>query len=119
MARAKPARQTKGSPGNSGRLTVTMTGPQTIARVEESYAALTKALGESADVAVDCAPVEEADVAFLQLLLAARRDATAAGRRLVLAAPAGGALAGALTAAGFERPGQPGAWTDSFWAGED
>lgn len=52
-------------------------------------------------VEIDCSNVDEVDVSFIQLLLAARSSAQRSGRTIRLAHPASGALRDALQRGGF------------------
>lgn len=62
--------------------TIAFEGQQTIATVEEAHARLCAALARHTDIEIDLAGVAEADVAFIQLLLATRISVAAAGGRL-------------------------------------
>jgi len=64
-------------------------------------------------IELDCAGVTETDLTLVQLLLAARKSAERAGKSLVLAAPASGALLAVLSQGGF-LPGLGGA-DEAFW----
>jgi ABC-type transporter Mla MlaB component len=75
---------------------------------------LLAALAEHALVRVDCSAAESIDLSVLQLLLAARRSAAAAGKHVGLTAPAAGTLRGALEQAGL----LPAAGADPFWTDE-
>lgn len=63
--------------------TIVFEGQQTIACVEEAHARLGAALAQSSDVEIELAGVTEADLAFIQLLLATRASVAASGGRLV------------------------------------
>ena len=67
-------------------------------------------------VALDCAAVDEVDLTFLQMIIAARKAAEASGRELRLASPAGGVLLDALHRSGLlvgpEGSSLP---EDAFW----
>jgi len=118
-AKAAAAKPPVESPGVSDSGKISLSGPQTIARIEETHATLVAAMTKATDLVVDCSDVTEADLTLVQVLLGARRDAESAGHRLTLAHPANGALAQTLLAAGFARPGSlPAAWIDAFWSGE-
>ena len=68
------------------------------------------------DVALDCADVTEVDLTFIQMILAARRSAGAAGRSFTLRHRPQGALHEALVRGGFLRgddqqpPTDPALW---------
>ncbi len=76
-------------------------GPQTIRVAGPVRETLREAITEHPSVRIDCADVTEADLTFIQLLIAARLTAHDAGRQVAFhAAPAGAVLA-AVTAAGL------------------
>lgn len=62
--------------------TIAFEGQQTVATVEEAHARLCAALAQGSDIEIDLAGVAEADLAFIQLLLAVRASVAAAGGRL-------------------------------------
>ena len=68
---------------------------------EALQATLRDAVQRHDHIEIDCSGVSEADLTLIQLLLAARRSAERDGKRLVLSAPAAGALREALETAGF------------------
>ena len=86
-------------------------GVLTIRTIEPVRASLLEALERSASVQVDCTAAEAVDVCFIQLLLAARRSALKAGKRLLLTAPAAGPLLATLEQGGFLG-------TDPLWSGD-
>ena len=55
--------------------TIAFAGSQTVANVEEACDRLRAVLAEDGPVEIDLSAVTEADLAFVQLLLAARRSA--------------------------------------------
>ena len=57
-------------------------GPQTIAMVEEALGRLRGAVAAGETFEIDLTAVTEADLAFVQLLLATRRSVAASGRGL-------------------------------------
>lgn len=65
---------------------------------------LTEALARHPDVTVDAAALEDADVAILQVLVAAQKTADGTGRALRLHAPPGGVLPQLLARAGLTAP---------------
>ena len=75
-------------------------GAATIREADEMAVRLKQALASSDRIEVDCSGVTEVDLAFLQLILAARKSAEAVGKQLCLSAPAGGVLLEALTVCG-------------------
>ena len=64
-------------------------------------------------VRIDVTAITDADLTFVQLVEAARRSATADGKRIALTAPAGGVLLDTLQRGGFlSEPNSA-----AFWAG--
>lgn len=88
-------------PQQDGTARVVLSGPATIREADAVYAQLVAALQRDADVEIDCTDVSEADLTLVQMLLAARKSADAAGHALVLAGTSGGALQDALRRGGF------------------
>ena len=84
---------------------VRLSGTQTIREAEGTLQALRDALAAESSVALDCEAVEEADLSFLQLVIAARKSARNTGKSLGLAAPATGPLRAALDSAGIRPEG--------------
>jgi ABC-type transporter Mla MlaB component len=95
---------------------VVLEGAVTLRTIDSTHAALREALAKHAKIEIDCATATEIDLSAIQLLLAARKSAEAAGKSLALSAPADGALRDALSRGGF-LPNSPDstATTDSFW----
>jgi hypothetical protein len=89
---------------------VRLSGAQTIREAEGTLQALRDALAAAPSVALDCDAVEEADLAFLQLILAARKSARQAGKNLNMTAPASGPLLAALDSAGIRPEGDYRFW---------
>lgn len=91
-------------------------GRATVREAEATHAKLAELLASHGEIEVDCSGVCEADLSLVQLLLAARRAAERDGKRLVLAAPAEGALREALAQGGFlaEGAGEAGP-EQAFW----
>lgn len=97
---------------------VAFTGPATIVGATEARARLLDALESGRDIAVDCSGVTEADLSFVQVLLAARRSAQSRRRHLTMVAPASGALLDTLLRAGLVGAVPHGLGTDeTFWKG--
>lgn len=79
-------------------------------------AMLTDALANHSNVAVDVSKTASIDVTILQLLVAARKTALAAGKSLRLHAPAEGVLRQALINTGFvSADGRPLTPEGTFW----
>jgi ABC-type transporter Mla MlaB component len=95
---------------------VVLEGAVTLRTIDSTHAALRDALTKHAKIDIDCAKATEIDLGVIQLLLAARKSAEAAGKTLALCAPADGALREALVRGGFlpSPPDSP-ASADSFW----
>ncbi|MCW2244425.1 ABC-type transporter Mla MlaB component [Azospirillum fermentarium] len=87
-------------------------GALTIREAEEVFGRLREALETSERVEIDCSGVTEADITFIQLILAARTSAAAAGKTLMMSGPAGGALLDALAVCGLADGPQAPFWTE-------
>jgi STAS domain. len=93
-------------------------GALTLHNAEAIHAQIAEALSSGAALAIDCTDTEQWDVIPVQLLLAARRSATARGLTCMLSAPASGPLLDVLVRGGFFDPNNPDALPDGgFWAG--
>ncbi|MFD2184582.1 STAS domain-containing protein [Rhodoplanes azumiensis] len=80
---------------------VDLAGAQTVRTIAAAHERLRAELGRADAVQIRLDDVSEFDLSLVQLVLAARRSARAAGKSLHLAAPVGGALLRALDRAGF------------------
>jgi len=100
---------------SDGKVLIEFKGTMTIRNVDATRSRLLDALAEGSLIELDCTAVEEADLSFIQVLLAARSGAIRMGKTLRLAAPAQGALRGALERGGFV--GGSTAGEDQFWTG--
>ena len=89
---------------------VKLSGSQTIREAELVAQTLREALESHDGILLDCEEIEEADLTFLQLVIAGRRSATAQGKKLGLTATARGPLLAALDSAGIRPEGE-----QSFW----
>ena len=78
-----------------------------IDRAAEFKAQLVEAFSASDDVILDFSPVEEIDLACLQLVYAARSTAGAAGKRLAFSGMPSPHVMARLSAAGFLRAVDP------------
>lgn len=88
----------------------------TIRHADDLHRALISTIAQHTSVVADCSAIREADLSAVQLLLAARRSATAQGKHLALAAPASGALLAVLERAGMLAPNSPEDLPDAdFW----
>ncbi|MEA5161661.1 STAS domain-containing protein [Cereibacter johrii] len=76
---------------------------------------LAQALAGPGPVRLDTAPAQEVGLAVLQLLVAAHRQAAAAGVRLEIAVPAGSPMETAMKLHGLADAGLIGA--DGLWTG--
>lgn len=82
-------------------MTIVIEGEQDMAGAKRLQALLLDSLAQGADVTLDLGGVTGADLAFLQLIESARRQAEEEGVVLAIAAPAPPRLRVALDAAGF------------------
>ena len=85
---------------------VKFSGEQTIREVENGAEVLRQALREHSSIALDCEEIEEADLTFLQLVIASRRSAQRDGKQFGLTATARGPLLAALDRAGIRPEGE-------------
>ncbi len=76
-------------------------GAQTIRMADVTRAALLDRLAAHPVLEIDCGDVEDVDLSFVQLLLAARASARQANKTIRLNRPASGALRAALERGGF------------------
>ncbi|WP_246138571.1 STAS domain-containing protein [Nitrospirillum bahiense] len=80
---------------------IVLEGARTLRNAEETHAALVSAMKAHAVLEIDCGALDEVDLSFVQLLLAARKSARNAQRILKLAQPVSGALRDTLHRGGF------------------
>ncbi|MEA1672029.1 STAS domain-containing protein [Nitrospirillum sp. BR 11163] len=80
---------------------IALEGSHTLRNAEETHAVLMSAMKAHPVLEIDCGTLDEVDLSFIQLLLAARKSAKSAGRILRLARPASGALRDTLHRGGF------------------
>lgn len=99
--------------GKAPTIVLGFSGSATLRQADDLADRLKEALSAGDRIDIDCGGLEEVDVSFIQLLIAARKSALASGKDLTLSAPAGGCLLAALTAAGLASAG-----SQSFWFGE-
>ena len=85
---------------------IRFSGAQTIREAEETARTLHEALRDNPDILIDCDAIEEADLTFLQLVIAARHSARRDGKGFGLAATARGPLLAALDRAGIRPEGE-------------
>lgn len=105
---------------SDAEIRVVFEGRQALAEAERARDQLVAALSAPGvqSVVVDCTPVNEMDVSFLQVLLSAQKTGKARGIAVSLSAPATGLLADTLARAGLVRPSDSSkGWFDPFWAG--
>jgi len=67
---------------------IRLSGAGGIRNITQHYEVLSEGINTGADIALDLRDVEEADLAFIQLVVAARRSAEARGLSLTLSHPA-------------------------------
>ena len=89
---------------------ISLSGTQTIREAEATAQILRDALSGEDGVPLDCEGIEEADLTFLQLVIAGRRSAAAQGRSWGLTATARGPLLAALDSAGIRPDGEQAFW---------
>jgi ABC-type transporter Mla MlaB component len=89
-------------------------GACTLRTVDDTYARLSEMSARHAVLEIDCSGVDEVDLSFIQLLLAARSSARRSGRTVRLAQSASGALRDALERGGFLADGA-GQADRTFW----
>ena len=95
---------------------VTLSGAAGLRAAQDIAATLRQALAAHDSVAIATAAMTSADMTTIQLLLAARKQAQAAGKSLALAAPPTGVLHDLLMATGcLGAQGQPLAADGDFW----
>ena len=99
---------------DSEAASVLLDGALTVRTIANVRDVLLAALTDHQVVRVDCRAADAVDLSGIQILLAAHRSASAAGKQLVLAAPADGTLRSALEQGGFldAAGGNP------FWSGD-
>jgi ABC-type transporter Mla MlaB component len=98
--------------------TVALSGDLGIRNVAELLTQLRTALSEHRSITLDCSGLTGADIATVQMLVAARKTAAAEGRALQLRYPPGVPLAALLTQIGFlTTAGAPKTPHDGFWTG--
>jgi len=91
-------------------------GPLTVRVAKPIRTRLIEALRQFPSVTIDCSDATEVDLSFIQLVLAARKSASAAAKTLSLAQPADGALREALQQAGLVAPADREPVADqTFW----
>jgi anti-anti-sigma regulatory factor len=94
-------------------VTIHFTGPQHLDAAAEARTRLLAAIGPDETVIVDLAGVTAADLGFVQVIAAARRQADITGARLRLAGPAPACIHDILARAGFpaDDPDHSHFWT--------
>jgi anti-anti-sigma regulatory factor len=103
------------APGVAGPARVAMTGALTVRNAEHIHQRLLQAVRDHHDVVLDCANASEIDLSFIQLVLAARKSAAAAGKTLSVAAPTTDLLADTLRRAGVLDTADAPAADQLFW----
>jgi ABC-type transporter Mla MlaB component len=100
---------------SSGPETVDLSGPRTLRNAEQTRSVLLDALRGPSPVRLDCSAIVEADLSLLQLLLAAKKSAEAAGKDMTLAHPPSAAFLQAASRAGFSTGPDPLSGGDALW----
>ena len=83
---------------------LSLTGSLTTPRAEAIHAEVLAVLSGHSAVTIDWSAASEMDVAFIQILVAAERFASRAGKSVALASPPAGLLAETLRRCGFSKP---------------
>ena len=91
-------------------LVLDFTGSQTVREAEQASAKLREALAATDEILLDCGRIEEVDLTFIQLVLAARKSAERDGKSLALLTAAQGPLLKALDLAGVLPSGPHQFW---------
>ncbi len=85
-------------------LSVKLSGAASIRNTVQHHEVLSTALSAGVDMALDLGDVQDADLAFVQLIIAARRSAKARGLALALSDPAPEPILQILERGGFIGP---------------
>ncbi len=88
----------------SASISVKLSGVASIRNVAQHHGVLLDALNEGGDMSLDLGAAEDVDLAFVQLILAARRSAEARGVSLTLSDPAPKPILQVLERGGFIGP---------------
>ena len=91
-------------------LVLDFSGSQTVREAEQVAATLREALTATSEIVIDCSRIEEVDLSFIQLVLAARKSADRDNKHLHLLTPAQGPLLKALDLAGVLPSGPHHFW---------
>ena len=81
-----------------------LSGRLTTPTSDDTHRAMQKALERRGKLVLDCSEASEVDVSFLQLLVAAQREAERSHKTIAFSAPPQGVLADALRRCGFAAP---------------
>lgn len=85
----------------SERKNIVFSTEETIRNISDAHENLSRAFAEAADILVDTSSISEVDVAFVQLIEAARKTAGAEQKQISMKVPASGALLDVLKRGGF------------------
>ncbi|WP_050786834.1 STAS domain-containing protein [Rhodobacter ferrooxidans] len=97
---------------------MTLPADANIHQAEPLAAQILAALGQVAPLQIDTAAVESLDLAVVQILVAAHRQANRMGKRMSVALPEGSAFATALADFGILNPANAQITVqDGFWTG--
>lgn len=88
----------------SAPLSIRLSGTGDLQSIAQYHEALSAGLSAGSDVVLDFGGMEEADLAFIQLIIAARRSAQARGFSLTLCSPAPEPILQTLERGGFIGP---------------
>ena len=95
---------------------IKFSGSQTIREAEDAARLLREALNDQPAIVLDCEEIEEADLTFLQLVIASRRSARRDGKQFGLSTTARGPLLAALDRAGIRPEGEHLFWFEGVSA---
>lgn len=99
---------------NDAPARIAFDGTISVRNIEPLRSDVLQALAQHTAVHIDCSATEAADLSLIQLLLAARRSAQAAGKQVLLHPPPSAALHAVLLRGGFAQDSSD---IDPFWSG--
>jgi len=89
-------------------------GAISVRNIDAVRSEILQALSSHTTVHIDCSGIESTDLSLIQLLLAARHSAQAAGKQILLHPPPSDTLHEALLRGGFAQDSSD---VDPFWSG--
>jgi len=93
-------------------IVIGFSGSATLREADDVAERLKEALATGDRVEIDCGGLEDVDLSFVQIVLAARKSALASGKEVALNAPARGRLATVLDHAGIGSVEMRAFWFD-------